>query len=118
MTHLRQAMLDELQRRNYATTTVQYYIHAVERCRSDTPMSSSPCRTPSPGWPGRTNEWSTTCSFRRVRQCQPSHRALARRVTPDRVLPLPRTNVVSRTFASWNQVSEWLKKPDRFRQPD
>ena len=31
MTHLRQAMLDELQRRNYATTTVQYYIQAVER---------------------------------------------------------------------------------------
>ena len=31
MTHLRQAMLEELQRRNYATTTVQYYIQAVER---------------------------------------------------------------------------------------
>ena len=31
MTHLRQATLDELQRRNYATTTVQYYIQAVER---------------------------------------------------------------------------------------
>jgi len=31
VTHLRQAMLDELQRRNYATTTVQYYIQAVER---------------------------------------------------------------------------------------
>ena len=31
MTHLRQAMLEELQRRNYATTTVQYYIKAVER---------------------------------------------------------------------------------------
>ena len=31
MTHLRQAMLDELQRRNYAKTTVQYYIQAVER---------------------------------------------------------------------------------------
>jgi hypothetical protein len=25
-------MLEELQRRNYATTTVQYYIQAVERC--------------------------------------------------------------------------------------
>ena len=31
MTHLRQAMLEELQRRNYATTTVQYHIQAVER---------------------------------------------------------------------------------------
>ena len=31
MTHLRRAMLEELQRRNYATTTVQYYIQAVER---------------------------------------------------------------------------------------
>ncbi len=31
MTHLRQAMLEELQRRNYAATTVQAYIHAVER---------------------------------------------------------------------------------------
>jgi Phage integrase, N-terminal SAM-like domain len=30
VTHLRQAMLDELQRRNYAKTTVQYYIQAVE----------------------------------------------------------------------------------------
>ena len=31
MTHLRQVMVDELQRRNYAKTTVQYYIQAVER---------------------------------------------------------------------------------------
>ena len=31
MTHLRQAMLEELQRRNYATTTVQSYVHAVEQ---------------------------------------------------------------------------------------
>ncbi len=31
MTHLRQAMLDELQRRNYAKTTVDTYIHAVEQ---------------------------------------------------------------------------------------
>jgi site-specific recombinase XerD len=31
VTHLRQAMLDELQRRNYATTTVQYYIQTVEQ---------------------------------------------------------------------------------------
>ena len=31
MTHLRQAMLEELQRRNYAPTTVQAYTHAVER---------------------------------------------------------------------------------------
>ena len=31
VTHLRQAMLEELQRRNYAKTTVQYYIQAVER---------------------------------------------------------------------------------------
>jgi integrase/recombinase XerD len=31
VTHLRQAMLEELQRRNYATTTVQSYIQAVER---------------------------------------------------------------------------------------
>lgn len=31
MTHLRQAMLDELQRRNYAPTTVQSYVRAVEQ---------------------------------------------------------------------------------------
>ena len=31
MTHLRQAMLEELQRRNYATTTVYYYLKAVEQ---------------------------------------------------------------------------------------
>ena len=31
MTHLRQAMLEELQRRNYAKTTVYYYLKAVER---------------------------------------------------------------------------------------
>lgn len=31
MTHLRRVMLEELQRRNYATTTVQYYLQAVER---------------------------------------------------------------------------------------
>lgn len=31
MTKLRQAMLDELQRRNYAKTTVEYYLQAVER---------------------------------------------------------------------------------------
>ena len=31
MTHLRHAMLEELQRRNYAKTTVNAYIHAVEQ---------------------------------------------------------------------------------------
>jgi site-specific recombinase XerD len=31
VTHLRQAMLEELQRRNYAKTTVQYDIRAIER---------------------------------------------------------------------------------------
>jgi len=31
VTHLRQAMLEELQRRNYAKTTVQYYLKAVEQ---------------------------------------------------------------------------------------
>ena len=31
MTHLRQAMLDELQRRNYAKNTIYYYLKAVER---------------------------------------------------------------------------------------
>ena len=30
MTHLRKIMLEELQRRNYATTTIENYIHAVE----------------------------------------------------------------------------------------
>ena len=31
MTHLRQAMLEELQRRNYAKTTIDAYLHAVEQ---------------------------------------------------------------------------------------
>jgi hypothetical protein len=31
VTHLRQAMLEELQRRNHANTAVHYYIQAVER---------------------------------------------------------------------------------------
>ena len=31
MTHLRRVMLEELQRRNYAKTTVEYYIRAVEQ---------------------------------------------------------------------------------------
>jgi integrase/recombinase XerD len=31
VTHLRQTMLEELQRRNYATTTVYYYLKAVEQ---------------------------------------------------------------------------------------
>ena len=30
MTHLRQLMLDELQRRNYSPNTVRSYVHAVE----------------------------------------------------------------------------------------
>ena len=30
MTHLRQKMLDELQRRNYSQNTVNTYLHAVE----------------------------------------------------------------------------------------
>ena len=30
MTHLRKLMLEELQRRNFARTTIQYYLHAVE----------------------------------------------------------------------------------------
>ena len=41
MTHCRQIMLEELQRRNYAPTTISTYLHAVERfarhfkCRPD-----------------------------------------------------------------------------------
>lgn len=31
MTHLRRAMLEELQRRNYAKNTIYYYLKAVER---------------------------------------------------------------------------------------
>ena len=30
VTHLRKMMLEELQRRNFAKTTVQYYLQAVE----------------------------------------------------------------------------------------
>ena len=32
MTHCRQIMLEELQRRNYAPTTISTYLHAVEQC--------------------------------------------------------------------------------------
>ena len=41
MTHLRQVMLEELQRRNFASTTISSYLHAVEqfarhfKCRPD-----------------------------------------------------------------------------------
>ena len=31
MTHLRQAMLEELHRRNYAASMIAYYIHNVEQ---------------------------------------------------------------------------------------
>jgi hypothetical protein len=52
VTHLRQAMLDELQRRNYAKTTVQYYIQAVER---DGPRDRArPRRRCGPAWHCRT----------------------------------------------------------------
>ena len=34
MTHLRQLMLDELQRRNYSPNTVRSYLHAVEEFAS------------------------------------------------------------------------------------
>jgi hypothetical protein len=33
VTHLRKMMLEELQRRNFAKTTVQYYLQAVESSR-------------------------------------------------------------------------------------
>src|SRR6266702_3872986 len=33
VTHLRQMMLDELQRRNYSPNTVRSYVHAVEGVR-------------------------------------------------------------------------------------
>ena len=41
MTHCRQVMLEELQRRNFAPTTISSYLHAVEqfarhfKCRPD-----------------------------------------------------------------------------------
>jgi integrase/recombinase XerD len=41
VTHLRQVMLEELQRRNFASTTISSYLHAVEqfsrhfKCRPD-----------------------------------------------------------------------------------
>ena len=33
MTHLRQIMLEELKRRNYADSTIRSYLHAVEHFR-------------------------------------------------------------------------------------
>ena len=42
MTHLRGVMLEELQRRNYAKTTVQYYIQA-----NSSPRTSASARTNS-----------------------------------------------------------------------
>ena len=41
MTHLRRAMLEELQRRNYSTTTVQYYLQTVEQFAQPTSSISS-----------------------------------------------------------------------------
>ncbi|MGH9372033.1 MAG: hypothetical protein ACRD15_10935 [Vicinamibacterales bacterium] len=38
-------MLDELQRRNYAKTTVQYYIQAVERFRQTFSPSARPAQS-------------------------------------------------------------------------
>jgi hypothetical protein len=49
VTHLRRAMLEELQRRNYAKTTVYYYLKAVERFVRF--FHTSPDRPSQVSWP-------------------------------------------------------------------
>ena len=44
MTHLRQAMLEELHRRNYAASTIPYYIQNVERMGSVCTLRCAPLR--------------------------------------------------------------------------
>ncbi len=47
MTHFRQLMTEELERRNYAPTTMQVYLRAVERVRSILQQCSRPARAGS-----------------------------------------------------------------------
>jgi hypothetical protein len=88
VTHLRQLMLDELQRRNYSQSTTRCYLHAVEdfakrRLKSHS-GSPHPPQTP-------------TAHFKRpYRNCPGAvNRASTRRIgrgSPDRDLSFMRTN--------------------------
>jgi Phage integrase, N-terminal SAM-like domain len=88
VTHLRQAMLDELQRRNYAKTTVDTYLHAVEQfakhfTRSPDRLTLDHLRTYVDCPPGSPRCGRSTM-FRRS-QGDAHHRAIA--VSPRAELP-------------------------------
>jgi hypothetical protein len=45
VTHLRQLMIEELQRRNFAETTIRFYVHGVEHFSLRRPYSTPACTT-------------------------------------------------------------------------
>jgi len=57
VTHLRQMMLDELQRRNYAQNTVRAYIHAVKD------FAKYFCRSPGRLGPEHIREFRSWSSY-------------------------------------------------------
>ncbi len=56
MTHLRKMMLEELQRRNYAQSTVRAYIKIIER------FAKHFGRSPEKLGPNHIREYQVTCS--------------------------------------------------------
>ena len=68
MTYLRQAMLEELQRRNYAKTTVDYYLKAVENLPT-APEFDAAALIDGENWPpGRSFQRGFRGSHRCVRR--------------------------------------------------
>ena len=68
MIHLRKMMLEELQRRNFAQTTVQYYLQAVEEFaayfgKPPDQLSADHLR-PQPGLPAQRAEAAATAACR------------------------------------------------------
>jgi integrase/recombinase XerD len=64
VTHLRQIMLEELRRRNYADSTIQIYIHTVEHFSRDFH------RSPDQLGPEQIRQYQAACS--RAGSCPPT----------------------------------------------